>query len=37
MGQYLEALIGTWNRNITDGAVIGDDHRGVWKLDLQPE
>jgi RTX calcium-binding nonapeptide repeat (4 copies) len=27
-----EPLLGVWNRNITDGAVIGDDHRGVWSL-----
>ena len=27
-----EPLLGTWSRNITDGAVIGDDHRGIWSL-----
>jgi hypothetical protein len=27
-----EVLVGTWTRSITDGAVIGDDHRGVWKI-----
>jgi RTX calcium-binding nonapeptide repeat (4 copies) len=27
-------LLGTWNRNITDGAVIGDDHRGIWSMTL---
>ena len=27
-----EALVGMWTRNITDGAVIGDDHRGIWKI-----
>ena len=29
-----EHLLGIWNRNITDGAVIGDDHRGVWSLNF---
>lgn len=29
-----EQLLGIWNRNITDGAVIGNDHRGVWSLDF---
>jgi Ca2+-binding RTX toxin-like protein len=27
-------LLGTWNRNITDGAVIGDSHRGIWSMTL---
>ena len=27
-----EQLLGIWNRNIADGSVIGDDHRGVWSL-----
>ena len=25
-----EELLGVWNRNITDGTVIGADHVGVW-------
>jgi hypothetical protein len=29
-----EPLLGVWNRNITDGTVIGDDHRGIWSLDF---
>ena len=27
-----EPLLGTWRRNITDGSVIGDDHRGGWLM-----
>jgi hypothetical protein len=27
-----EQLLGIWNRNITDGTVIGDGHRGIWSL-----
>jgi hypothetical protein len=27
-----EQLLGVWNRNITDGTVIGADHVGVWSL-----
>jgi hypothetical protein len=29
-----EQLLGIWNRNITDGSVIGDDEIGVWSLDF---
>jgi hypothetical protein len=25
-----------WNRDVTDGTVIGDDHRGVWSQDFRP-
>jgi len=31
-----EQLLGLWNRNITDGSMIGDDHRGVWSFNFQP-
>jgi hypothetical protein len=27
-----EQLLGLWNRNITDGTVIGADHVGIWSL-----
>lgn len=27
-----EQLLGVWNRNVTDGTVIGADHVGVWSL-----
>jgi hypothetical protein len=27
-----EQLLGIWNRNITDGTVIGADHVGIWSL-----
>jgi len=27
-----EQLLGIWNRNITDGTVIGNDHVGIWSL-----
>jgi RTX calcium-binding nonapeptide repeat (4 copies) len=29
-----EQLLGMWNRNITDGSVIGNDETGVWSLDF---
>jgi hypothetical protein len=27
-----EQLLGIWNRDVTDGTVIGDSHRGIWSL-----
>jgi RTX calcium-binding nonapeptide repeat (4 copies) len=30
-----EPLLGTWSRNITDGSVIGDDHRGIWTMTVE--
>lgn len=30
-------LLGVWNRNITDGAIIGDSHRGIWSLSFSRE
>jgi hypothetical protein len=31
-----EQLLGIWNRNITDGSVVGDNEIGVWSLDFGP-
>jgi hypothetical protein len=30
-----EQLLGLWKRNITNGTVIGEDHRGVWSLSFE--